>query len=1400
MDDRDRQPLMGVRSGQAEAASEVPPVRAEFVEDETLVGLSTNTNLIPSGSDDGGTTEADFPRSPGDVASATTEWWDGPPRLAADSATTVRLGEGPSTNDGEDALKLTPVDSVERLLEGLSASGLVSRSEVEAEAAASSGGDVRTLADNLVRRGTLTTFQAETLLSGKGCRLVLGQFVLLSKLGEGGMGVVYEALDQERGERVALKTLPKVAAASLSRFKREFRLHADLTHPNLVTLYELFSDGDQWFFTLEKIDGVGFLTRVRPGGGAGADLDRLRDALRQLTEGLMAVHGAGLLHRDLKPSNVLVRPDGHVVILDFGLVAELEDALRRAGASPTVPLVGDSGKVTGRERRVVGTVEYMAPEQAAGLPLTGACDWYSAGVMLYEALTGRRPFSGPPERVLKEKQERDPPAPSVLAAGVPEDLDTLCMALLNRRPGSRPSGREVLDRLGLRGDDAGDATSPRPPEAPAFLGREAHLAALGRAYAEVQEGRATTVLVHGRSGVGKSSLVQHFLETLPGRGRDVPVVLAGRCYEQESVPYKAIDSLVDALSRHLAGCSAEEVDTLLPEDVAALAGVFPVLQQVGAVARAPRGDALATADRQGRRRRAFAALRELIGRIAARGPLVLVIDDLQWGDVDSAMLLADLMRPPNPPGLLLLALYRSEYAATSECLKIVLEGGGLDPSRRELAVEPLTDAETRALTLAALGRGGGGAIGEGVEAIAQESHGNPYFVFELVQHLLAGADLAALATAGLPVDLDEVLWSRVLRLPAEARRLLEVVAVAGRPLRHRDAFRAAGLMGEERPAVAALRSGKLVRSTGPRLDDEVEAFHDRIRESVAAHIAPEARKAHHRQLALVLEEWADADPETLAVHFGGAEQSEAAGRYYAIAADQAAEALAFDRAAKLYTLACSLLPSVGDEGRLPRRKLADALANAGRGGEAAWAYRRAALEAVGAEQLELRRRAAYQFCISGHVDEGRAAFGAILGGVGMRLPRSPRHGLGSLLYHRLRLRLRGVEFLERPAQGVGAEVLDRIDTIWSTAIGLTMIDLVPGHDFQARAALLSLRAGEPYRVARSLAMLASNVSTHGASGRGWALKLLGAAEEIARRIDHPHASGVLALSAGIAEFMVGCWKSALSELDRAQAILNEQCTGVAWEVDTCHVFTLMALADLGEFKELERRWEAQRQSAQDRGDLYALTALDTQSGTHVRLAADDPEGARRATRGVMGQWSREGFHLQHLLSLNAETLVDLYLGAGGSALARIESQWRALSGSLFLRAQVTRVYMNYLRGIAAISASRPAREPRPFLKAARREAIRLDRERVPWASAMAELIRAGILASSGAAESAARRYDRAAGLLDAVDMPHYASAARRRRGEALGGQEGRALVADADDSLLARGIRDPIRMTAMLTG
>jgi serine/threonine protein kinase/tetratricopeptide (TPR) repeat protein len=774
-------------------------------------------------------------------------------------------------------------------------------------------------------------------------RRAFGDYLVLRELGRGGMGVVYQAYDRKRQELVALKTLKGIDPSALYRLKQEFRALAEVTHPNLVGLYELVATEEQCYFTMEMVEGVNFLAYLRAGAGvtvsqtvefvlppqtdpeasnAGPELqysssllryDRLRDTLRQLAAGIAALHALGKIHRDIKPSNVLVTHEGRVVLLDLGLAADLDW----------------KGEHQSTEQHVTGTIAYMAPEQAASLTLSVACDCYSIGVMLYEALTGQLPFKGTPFQVLMDKQKHVPPAPSELVPEIPPDLNDLCVALLNRSPEARPSAQDILQILG--GSFAGAESRSAQTEKTSFVGREQQLTQLMDAFTATRKGHVAVVRMQGRSGAGKSMLAQHFLDQLNKQGE--VVVLAGKCYERESVPYKALDTLIDALSRYLRHLPAHEAQALLPREVNLLTRVFPVLGRVAAVAEAP-GRTQEIVDPQELRRRAFGALRELLARLGDRKPLVLFIDDLQWGDLDGVTQLIELFRPPDPPVLLLLACYRSEDAQTSPCLRLLqkaVERAEFTLDHRQVDIEPLSFEEARTLARLLFGRNDPTSLSQ-AETIARESGGNPFFVHVLVQCLAADAGLVEHSPQGSLV-LDEVLWKRIQALPNEAQRLLEVIAASGQPLKVAEACHAATPIKDEHGTLGALRSSRLIRSTGVADLEEVETYHDRIRETILSHLSADAVKAHHGSIAQVLEKAVPADFKAkltfargvepasgddatleprkqeskrifdLAYHFDAAGESSRAFPYALAMAEQARAQYALEIAEQLYRIA-----------------------------------------------------------------------------------------------------------------------------------------------------------------------------------------------------------------------------------------------------------------------------------------------------------------------------------------------------------------------------------------------------------------------------------------------------------------------------------------------------------------
>jgi len=1256
------------------------------------------------------------------------------------------------------------------------------------------------------------------------------RFRIRRRLGSGGMGVVYEAHDRETDKVVALKALTHTGASHISRFKNEFRSLADVSHPNLISLYEFMSDGQYWFFTMELVEGVNFLEYVRPGYRArrsnqdsitptllkntrpetesaitnyeaetqelprdritfsdepypessvdmtlslsNLDLPRLETALRQLADGLYGLHQTGKLHRDIKPSNVLVTKEGRVVILDFGLVAEVEGHGQHESIS------------------VAGTPDYMSPEQGAQLPVAAASDWYSMGVILYQALTGRLPFSGNFFQVMINKQNFDPPAPNKIVADLPPELNDLCMRLLQRDPRHRPSGREVL-RILSHGKSVPQRTPITPTGVPAsvqdapFVGRERHLKELEQAFSAIKRGDTVRMYVHGNSGMGKSALVRRFLDNLQEQD-DGAVILDGRCYERESVPYKAIDGVVDSLTRFLLSLPDARAEALMPRDVHALARLFPVMLQVDCVFNAPQREH-ETPDRFTLRRRAFTALRELLGRITDRHPLVIWVDDLQWSDADSTTLLEELLRPPDAPPLLLLASFRTEDIENRPFLEALLNRAGSETCR-ELEVTPLTrhEAATLAASLLPVGFPAASLF---IDSIVREARGNPFLLEQLASYAQTSDHIS---TTG--ITLGVMLDERLKHLPKGTRQFVDVLAVAGRPINQEVAFQAAGLSGDELPLMSSLRAANILRSGGA--ERSVELYHDRIRETLACQLDQTSIKQIHRRLAQALETRSIDDPESLFEHYLGAGERVRAASHAAIAAKKANATLAFDRAASFYRRALELAPAQGSELIEMKCGLADALANAGRPAEAAETYLELSRNASASRSLDFQRRAAEQLLMGGHIKEGLQVLRSVLSAVGFTLPAGPKRALLSLTLRRLQIRLQGLKFNEHDESTVSESNLGRIDICWAGAAGLGMVDLIRAADFQSRHLLLALRAGEPYRIARAMAFEAVQSAAPGTSARRRALQVRQMAEDLAYKTGHPHAIGLSIWASGMVAYLVGRWKQAAELCERAAEVLRDQCTGVTWELAIANRFMLSSLLFLGEVAKVSRRVPRLLSAAIEQGNLFAATDLRTRMNL-IWLAADDPDQARDEVVQALKAWTHEDFHLQHYSSLLALAQIELYTGDSEVAYKQIEGQLKFLEESMLLRIQTVRVECRHLRARTAIaSAAGSQREQR--LQIAENMARKISKEQVLWADPLAVLIRGGIAGSRGDKASAITYLSQAVEGFEMADMALYAAASRRRLGEAIADERGLQLITEADAWMTAQRIKNPERMTQML--
>ncbi|MBO6939247.1 MAG: protein kinase [Deltaproteobacteria bacterium] len=1281
------------------------------------------------------------------------------------------------------------------------------------------------------------------------------RFRIEGVLGSGSYGEVFSAVDTERGTEVALKRLHRADARGLYRFKREFRSLARLSHPNLVALYELFVEDGSWYLAMELVEGTPITDHLRPSGplptlrpGASlmqtmmvdeilptdqrlaehsissesdathfdprptpldateedkalaqtlgelelegppepnpVDLDwtNIARVFGDVADALATLHGAGMLHRDLKPHNVLVSSAGRPVVLDFGLVTELDP--RGAGE---------------RTGMVIGTPNYMAPEQATGREVGPPSDLYALGVILYEVLTGRLPYEHPNLMTLLWRKVRGG-APKVrdLNPRVPERLAELCDALLEVQPKQRPDAAHVARGLG------GRAPRMKTPKHQAFsvVGRDEELQALHQAFDETtRHAEPRLVLLEGESGMGKSALVETFLDAVAGQ-RDA-LLLPGRCYEQDFVPYKAMDALVDELSDHLGRIAGPQLRALLPPHAAELARLFPVFAAVLQSAEVSSAELLG--DPVAARRRGFRALRELLFRLGRDRPIVAFVDDVQWGDPQSAEILLDQLRGAAAPPVLWLLAMRSEERS-SPFPRALLERIESDPSLpvSRIALTPLRADASADLAGRILATNNPTIA----KRIAKEAAGHPLFVEELARHARNSGtwDLDGDRSGETPDSddrrflLSQVLADRLRKLPPGSQRLLEVVAVAGVPITVTAAHRAASETPADRTTVHRLVAARLLRTQQSGDVERVAPYHSRIRSTLLEGLSAPARRELHRAIGHSLAE-EGAPSRALLPHFVEAGEAALAALHAQRAGDDAARALAFEEAVQLYERALEwtdkmATPPQMSERRVLRRKLGEALVRAGRCREGARLHESLAREfADPLERSKLELSAAQAYYTSGATREGDGLLEPLGRQLGLP-PASSRLRMNLQTAARLiRLVARDQELHERPQESIPTEEALRIRACFTLAPSLTLSDLVRALHYYIQGYELALRAGDTHSVAVGTAVLGSFFTNF-----GWkrAEILLARATELAKRVDTPEALGTAAYARGLQAFMEDDWLRALEELEAA----HQQLVRVKDTVGVRHAALMQIptqLRYLDRFRELDERTKRIVADAREVGNPYTEAAAMV-DGAYASLALGHPAVARRSTASAREKVPGLAMYVR-FASLTIDTLTELYLGRSERAHERIEDAWPGLRKAGLFMVRVGREFYGALRIGALLAVSEGARglRGRRMRGRAKRMLRRwLGGAQTDYALGRRATLEAAIVLQDGDHEGAIDRLALSSRHFERAALPVRAATSRRRAAEILGDTD---KVREIDELLVALDVADPARWTrAMAPG
>jgi len=466
-------------------------------------------------------------------------------------------------------------------------------------------------------------------------------FSIDEKLPRSGMGEVYRAHDEQLHRDVAIKFLPESLVgqpSAVSRFIREAQAASALNHPNIVTILDAGTTNGRRFIIMELVRGKTLRGLI----GEPVTAEVLLPLMTQIAKALAAAHAIGIIHRDIKPENIMIRDDGYVKVLDFGLACWEND---RGNDTTTVETRTLSGSL-------LGTLRYMSPEQATGERPLASTDIFSLGIVIYELVTGRHPFEAGSElEALQAICAKQILSPRHWVPGIPSPLENLILRMLDRTPRLRPTAADIvriLDEIDVRSlsTEPEPLVSSRPP----LVGRHHELVKLRAVLDSTHRGRGLLVLVTGEPGIGKTVLVEEFLIEQVTAQRHCAVG-RGFCSERSAgtEAYLPLIEALEGLVRRRASL------TPLLKRVAP-SWFVQIMHYSREEAAAALPGSLKADSRELLSRELFTFLEEASRSV----PLILFLDDIHWADESTLDLLAYIARRSDSLRILILASYRPE--------------------------------------------------------------------------------------------------------------------------------------------------------------------------------------------------------------------------------------------------------------------------------------------------------------------------------------------------------------------------------------------------------------------------------------------------------------------------------------------------------------------------------------------------------------------------------------------------------------------------------------------------------------------------------------------------------------------------------------------------------------------
>jgi len=739
-----------------------------------------------------------------------------------------------------------------------------------------------------------------------------GRYAILKKLGEGGRGIVFKARDTALNRVVAIKMLknPVTTGEAYSRFMTEAQSVAKLNHPNIVNIYDIGREDGKQFFVLEFVEGHDLRDLIETSLEGKCDIPTVLRIGIDVCNALQHAHSQSILHRDVKPENVMITAEGVAKLMDFGLARMLGQPRQT------------------QEGVIVGTVAYVAPEIALGKGADARSDLYSFGAVLYEAVTGKPPFPGEDSVKMIFSHIHDyPVSPDRLNPKVPQPLAECIMRLLEKDPAKRyQSAADLLEVLrDVAEESLRESVLPTqkpilvvPGPRPAgrkeiqLVDRVEEMNQLREAVDRAVRGEGGLLFLRGEAGIGKTRLTRELGAYARLRGMSV---LYGRCpalLTMTGIPPYILWS--EVIRDYLRGSTAEQLYRVIvfyPTEVSKL--VPELRQKVGAIPQSP------SLDPEHERDRLFEAVSQFITNVSKETPLLVVLDDLQWTDQSSLLLMHYLARGVSRERLLFVGAYRDSEVDEKHPLSPVLTELNRErllqsvPLKRML-LNDVTEMIKQILEQDDVPK-------EFCQLVYQKTGGNPFFVEEVIKSLKEEQlifregnqwRIKEVSRIEFPETVRGVVKARIGRLDDECRNLLTMASFVGYDF-GLEALR--GVTGfEENKLVELLekmiKTGQ-IKARAVRGEDACSFADAIVRDVVHEEVSPLMHRRLHHVVGNALEKaYANKIDEHLAElacqFLEGNDRDKALG-YFLKAGEKAAKIYANDEAASCLQSALQLL-------------------------------------------------------------------------------------------------------------------------------------------------------------------------------------------------------------------------------------------------------------------------------------------------------------------------------------------------------------------------------------------------------------------------------------------------------------------------------------------------------------